>query len=98
MFGYVRSVWDERASPTVGLLSAHDTRCFFLFALVAWELDTVTTDSALGGPVRRRSAASIPLLSTGVMGDTGEMLVELLVCRCDFVISLAWIGETALVD
>jgi hypothetical protein len=39
----------------------------------------VTTDSALGGPVRRCRAASIPLLSTADMGETGELLVELAV-------------------
>lgn len=45
------SVCDIRASATVGLLSAHDTRRFFLFAL-DWALEALWTESVLGGPVR----------------------------------------------
>ena len=94
MFGWVRSVWDERASAFVGLLSAHDTRFFFLVNLVALVVLTVATDSVLGGPVSRFRAASMPLLSTGVMGETGELLVELLEWRYALGASLACIGET----
>ena len=79
----------------MGLLSAHDTRFFFLVNFVALVVLTVATDSVLGGPVRRFRAASIPLLSTGVMGETGELLVELFVWRCALGVSLPCIGETA---